>query len=104
MPGIGKLSGSREKHIADGHIKPDGNLVPIRILGVLELLGCVGIILPWYTGIAPLLTPVTAAGYAAIMVAGLVLHTLKKEYKMLPMLLVVLAMAVVVAYYRFAAL
>ncbi|WPV02742.1 hypothetical protein SNE26_13220 [Mucilaginibacter sp. cycad4] len=38
MPGVGKISGSRASHIADGHIKPDGNLLPIRILGVLELL------------------------------------------------------------------
>ena len=35
------------------------------------------------------------------MAAGLVIHTQKKEYKMLPMLIVVLALAVVVAYYRF---
>jgi hypothetical protein len=35
MPGVGKISGSREKHIADEHNKPDGNLLPIRILDVL---------------------------------------------------------------------
>jgi hypothetical protein len=101
MPGIGKISGSREKHIADGHIKPDGDLLPIRILGVMELLGCVGIIVPWLTGIAPILTPISAAGYCLIMTAGIVNHTIKKEYKMLPMLVTVLAAASVVAYYRF---
>ena len=102
MPGIGKITGSREKHISDGHIKPDGNLLFIRILGVLELLGCLGIIVPWLTGIAPILTPITAAGYSVIMIAGIVNHTIKKEYKMLPMLATVLAVASIVAYYRFA--
>lgn len=43
MPGIGKVSDSREKNISDGHINPDGNLFPIRILGIVKLLGCVGI-------------------------------------------------------------
>jgi len=101
MPGVGKVSGSRDKHIADKHIKPGGNLLPIRILGILELLGCVGIIVPWLTGILPILTPITAAGYSLIMIAGIVNHTIKKEYKMLPMLISVLAMALAVAYYRF---
>ena len=104
MPGVGKISGSREKHIADKHIKPDGNLLPIRILGVLELLGCFGIILPWLTGIVPVLTPATAVGYALVMVAGIVNHTVKKEYKMLPMLFAVLVIALIVAYFRLASL
>lgn len=104
MPGIGKISGSRAQHIADGHIKPEGNLLPIRMLGVLELLGCLGITLPWLTGIAPILTPVTAVGYCLIMAAGITVHTAKKEYKMLPMLLAVMVMASMVAYHRFAAL
>lgn len=101
MPGLGKISGSREKHISDGHIKPDGNLLPIRILGIMELLGCAGIILPWLTGVAPILTPITAVGYCMIMTGGIVNHTIKREYKMLPMLTAVMAVASIVAYYRF---
>ena len=104
MPGIGKITGSKEKHISDGHIKPEGNLLFIRILGALELLGCLGIIVPWLTGIAPILTPITAVGFSVIMIAGIVNHTIKKEYKMLPMLVAILIMSVVVAYYRFASI
>jgi hypothetical protein len=104
MPGVGKISGSRESHIVDGHIKPDGNLLPIRILGVLELLGCVGMIVPWLTGIAPILTPITAVSFCLIMVAGMINHTIKREYKMLPMLTAVLIVASLVAYYRFASI
>jgi len=104
MPGVGKISSSRGKHISDGHIKPDGNLLLIRILGVLELLGCIGIIMPWLTGIAPVLTPAAASGYCLIMVAGIINHIMRKEYKMLPMLTIVLVMASLVAYYRFASI
>ena len=101
MPGLGKIGASKEKHIADGHLKPGASIVPIRVLGVLELLGCVGIIVPWLTSIAPILTPMTATGFCLIMAAGIVNHSLKKEYKMLPMLTVVFALAAIVAFYRF---
>jgi uncharacterized membrane protein YphA (DoxX/SURF4 family) len=101
MAGFGKLSNSRQKHIADGHIKAGSSLLPIRVLGVLELLGCIGIILPWLTGIAPVLTPVSALGFCLIMLAGLAVHAQKKEYKMLPILFIVLIMAAMVACRRF---
>lgn len=104
MPGIGKISGSREKHIADKHILPDGNLLPIRVLGVLELLGCLGIVLPWLIRVIPILTPITAIGFSLIMAAGIINHTIKREYKMLPMLIAVMIMASIVAYCRFTAL
>lgn len=101
MPGWGKISGTVQQHIADGHIKPGASIVPIRILGLMEWLGCIGIIVPWYLGILPVLTPLAASGFALIMLAGLVNHTIKKEYKMLPMLSLILVMAAFVAYYRF---
>lgn len=103
MAAFGKLSNSKQKHVDDGHIKPGASVMPIRVLGVLELLGCAGIILPWLTGILPVLTPVAALGFCMVMVAGLVIHTQKKEYKMIPMLTVVLVLAAMVACYRFAA-
>jgi len=101
MPGFGKLSGSRQQHIADGHIKPGASLIPIRILGILEWLGCIGIIVPWLTGIMPVLTPIAASGFCLIMAAGLINHTLKKEYKMLPLLTAIFILAAIVAYFRF---
>ena len=101
MPGFGKINNSKEQHIADGHIKPEASVVPIRILGILEWLGCIGIIVPWLTGILPVLTPVSAVCFCLIMAAGLINHTIKKEYKMLPLLIGVLVLAAVVAYFRF---
>ena len=104
MPGFGKVSGSIQKHIEDGHIKPNDTIIPIRILGVCELLGCVGIIVPWLTGAARILTPITAICFCLIMLSGIFVHTKKKEYKMLPMLIAVFVLSAVVAYFRFASL
>ncbi|PUZ25500.1 DoxX family protein [Chitinophaga parva] len=104
LPGYGKIAGSKEKHIADGHLKPGSSIIPIRILGVLELLGCVGIIVPWLSGITPIMTPVAAAAFCLVMLAGMVVHGRKKEYKMLPVLMVVFMLSALVAYFRFAAL
>ena len=101
LPGWGKISNSRQQHLADGHIKPGASLVPIRILGLLEWLGCFGIILPWLTGILPVLTPIAAACFCIIMLAGMVIHLRKKEYKMLFLLIPVFVLAGVVAYFRF---
>lgn len=101
LPGWGKISSSKEQHIADGHIKPGASLIPIRILGVLEWLGCTGITVPWLTGIMPVLTPIAATGFCLIMAAGIINHTMGKEYKMLPMLTAVFILAAVVAYFRF---
>jgi|SRR5579871_1388640 len=101
MPGYGKITGSKEQHVADGHLKPNNSIIPIRILGVLELLGCIGIIVPWLTGILPILTPITAVCFCLIMLAGMFVHTKKKEFNMLPMLIAVFALSATVVYYRF---
>lgn len=101
MAGYGKITGSKAQHVADGHLKPNNSIMPIRVLGVLELLGCIGIIVPWLSGIAPILTPMAAASFCLIMVAGMFVHITKKEYNMLPMLMIVFILSAVVAYFRF---
>ena len=101
MTGFGKITSSEEKHIESGHIKPGDAVWPLRVLGVFELLGCAGIIVPWLTGICPVLTPVAAACFAWVMVAAIVIHTTRREYKMLLLPLVLLMLSAAVAYYRF---
>jgi uncharacterized membrane protein YphA (DoxX/SURF4 family) len=101
MAGYGKISSSKEQHIADGHIKVSGSVLLIRILGVLEWLGCIGLIVPWMTGIAPVLTPIAAACFGMIMIMGLYIHIRRKEFKMLFFLFAILILALLVAYFRF---
>jgi uncharacterized membrane protein len=46
----------------------------MRAIGVLEILGAVGLILPATTGILPWLTPLAAASLAILMALALVFH------------------------------
>jgi uncharacterized membrane protein YphA (DoxX/SURF4 family) len=36
----------------------------VRFIGISELLGAIGLILPWWLNIVPILTPIAAAGLA----------------------------------------
>jgi len=101
LPGYGKINSSIEQHIADAHIKRGQSIIPIRILGIIEWLGCIGIIVPWVTNILPMLTPIASLGFALIMLAAMINHSRKKEYKMLLLLMPIFILAAVVAYCRF---
>lgn len=79
----------------------DGLPTPFRMLGVLELLGIIGIILPLWFNFLPVLTPITAVCFVIVMIGAFGVHFKKKEYKMLPGIFMALVLSVVVAYYRF---
>ncbi|WP_061963309.1 DoxX family protein [Demequina aurantiaca] len=72
-----------------------------KTLGVLELLGAIALIVPWATGIAPILTPIAAVGLALIMVGALVDHAKHGEKQAYPVNLVLGALAILVAIGRF---
>ena len=46
----------------------------VPVIGVLEVLGGLGLILPWLTGIQPQLVRLAAAGLALTMVGALITH------------------------------
>lgn len=46
----------------------------IRLLGLAELAGALGLVLPYATGIAPLLTPVAAVCLGLLMVGAVQTH------------------------------
>jgi uncharacterized membrane protein len=76
----------------------DGQL---RTIGVLEVLGAAGLILPAVTGILPWLTPLAAVGLALTMVGAAMLHYRRGEYSNIIVNVVLFALAVFVAYGRF---
>ena len=81
------------------HDKQDGY---IRFVGISELLGAVGLIIPALTGILPWLTPLAAVGLALIQVLAIfTVHLPKKEYQVVPVNIVLLVLAIVAAYGRF---
>jgi hypothetical protein len=42
----------------------------LRFIGVVEVLGGLGVVLPWATGILPILTPLAAAGLVIVMIGA----------------------------------
>jgi uncharacterized membrane protein len=74
----------------------------VKLIGISEFLGGVGLIIPWMTGIARILTPISAIGICIIMVLALATeHLKKKEYKEVAFNAVLLLLAAFVAVGRF---
>ncbi|WP_039799737.1 DoxX family protein [Nocardia araoensis] len=67
----------------------------VRVLGVLEVLGAIGLILPPLTGIAPVLALAAAVGFVLIQVGGIALHLSRGEARMIGLNVVLLAIACV---------
>lgn len=101
MPAFLKLTTSTEKMILKKQLPADGNPIPIRVLGFLELLGIIGIIVPQLIGRFPILTPITALCFSIIMVGAFVVHFKKQEYKVLPLVMIAFILCLVVAWFRF---
>ena len=72
----------------------------VKLVGLAEVLGAIGVVVPLATGVAPGLTPWAALGLAVVMVAAAVAHAEQRDYKPLALHAVLLAMAVVVVYGR----
>jgi putative oxidoreductase len=52
----------------------------VRFIGIAEILGALGLILPAVTGIVPWLTIAAAIGLAIVMVLAAIVHIVRKEY------------------------
>ena len=73
----------------------------VTAIGVLEALAAVGLILPWVTGSAPVLTPLAAVGIAALMAGAGVVHIRRGEIAFLGVIAVLFVAAAFVAWGRF---
>ena len=66
----------------------------VRFIGASELLGALGLILPLLTGILPWLTPIAAIGLSLIQLLAIFTeHLPKREYAIIPMNIVLLALS-----------
>ena len=69
----------------------------VRFVGTSELLGALGLILPLLTGVLPWLTPIAAIGLALIQLLAIFTeHLPKKEYNILPINSLLLALSIFV--------
>ncbi|MGW0948182.1 DoxX family protein [Streptomyces sp. NPDC002623] len=73
----------------------------IKTLGILELLAGVGLILPAVLDTAPVMVPVTAVCWIALMVGAMITHGRLGQSKLVLLNTVYLALAVFIAWGRF---
>ena len=102
MTGIMKLVQKKESMADKMGFVEDFSQQQIYGIGILEIMGAMGVILPWATGILPWLTPLAAVGLGLTMVGAFLTHLRREELIPMGIMNIVLfSMAVFVAYGRF---
>ena len=71
-----------------------------RFVGVAEVLGAIGLILPVLTNILAWLTPLAALALVLVQVLAIGFHVMRKEPQVLPANVVLLALAAFIAWGR----
>lgn len=105
MAGVMKSTQPVDKLLKSGVTWADRfPLTTVRIIGASELLGALGLILPWLLNIVPVLTPVAAAGLAFVQLMAIFHHAKHKESKAIVFNIVLMSLAAFVAYGRFSSL
>jgi uncharacterized membrane protein YphA (DoxX/SURF4 family) len=103
--GIAKSTMSRDRLIATGQTGVAVFPMPVvRFTAACELLAVLGLILPWATGIARVLTPIAALGLCVVMIGAAVSHTRLREPRNVFFNALLFAAALTVAIGRFASL
>lgn len=74
----------------------------VKLIGAAEVLGALGLVLPAATDVAPILTPLAAAGLAALMAGAVLTHVRRHENALAVAPAILLVMDVLVAWGRFA--
>jgi uncharacterized membrane protein YphA (DoxX/SURF4 family) len=72
----------------------------IRLIGLAEILGAIGLVAPAVTHIAPILVPLAAIGLILVMVGAAVVHARRKELTNVVVNVVLLALAAFVVWGR----
>lgn len=103
MAGMRKTTQGKEKLSADPRMAwiEDFSDSTVRGIGVLEVAGAAGLILPWALDIAPALTPIAAVGLALVMAGAAITHLRRGETALMVPNLVLGAIAIVIAIGRF---
>jgi uncharacterized membrane protein YphA (DoxX/SURF4 family) len=100
--GLMKLVVPKDKLVTAGQgWAQDYSPTNIRLIGLVEVLGAVGLVLPAALHIAPILVPLAAVGLALVMVGAIVVHARRKEPMNIAVNVVLIALAVFVAWGRF---
>ncbi|MCU1447195.1 DoxX family protein [Cryobacterium sp.] len=80
--GLMKVAQPRAKLAANGMAwTNDYSDAGVKLVGLAELLGGIGLVLPALTGIAPVLVPIAAAALTVIMIGAVVWHLRANDAK-----------------------
>ena len=101
--GAMKLAKSKAELQASGSMDwvedfPEGR---IKGIGALEVLAGLGLVLPALLDVAEILVPIAAVGVVLLMLGAAATHLRRKENQMVPVNLLIAAIAVFVAVMRF---
>lgn len=72
----------------------------VVLIGIAELLGALGLILPWALNITPVLTPITAIALAMVTLLGMLFHISRKEYREIGVNIFFIVLALIIAFGR----
>ena len=102
--GAMKLTRSHEDLTVATPALADLDLKLIRLIGTLEVLGAVGVVVPWLLDVAPWLTPLAAVGLVLTMVGAALTHIRRGEWPNVAANVVLLILALFLAWGRWTAL
>ncbi|MFI5167798.1 MAG: DoxX family protein [Thermoanaerobaculales bacterium] len=99
--GLTKLLKPKEALVQQMKWASDFSVRSVHGIGVLEVLGAVGIVVPGVVGVATVLVPLAAVGLALLQVGAAVTNVRYGEANRLPINVVLIALAAFVAWGRF---
>jgi len=104
--GASKLARSKEKILENPNMgwANDFSQPAIKLIGVAEVAGSLGLVLSWALSILPVLTPIAGYALAALMIGAASVHARRREYAGLPFVLLLVAAPLFVAIARTIAL
>ncbi|MFZ3454053.1 DoxX family protein [Arthrobacter sp. 7Tela_A1] len=73
----------------------------VKLIGLAEILGALGLIIPAAADVAPVLTPVAACALAVMMAGAVVVHLRRRERQRVALPCILLAVNVFIAIGRF---
>ncbi len=99
--GLFKIFVPKDKLIANQPFVENFSSIQIKLIGLAEVLGAIGIIVPLATGIIPILTPIAAIGLCTIMILAIRIHFLRKETAKVVVIMTMVVITSFIAYERF---
>jgi uncharacterized membrane protein len=101
LAGVMKATQPKEKLASNLPWVEDFSAGTVRLIGVAELLGGLGLILPAVTGLAAVLTPIAATCLAVVMVLAAITHIRRNEPSGVAVNAVLFLLSAFVAWGRF---